>query len=260
MARRKGSDGWSFHDFSPKKDSFGFKSVTGASSTRQLRNPVPFEEKFRPEFNLKDLSVLDNYNYASLWTRWRRGYELFMYANQRYVGLNYSFRYAVNGQAGSGSLEIPGICYMYPATTQDMAMRMTLIRPRDTINLLDYGISIKSVTTYDTENSILAVELSSTFGAPISYMTGEVVSDRFDPNGDEKSIYNNYTVVAVGTLAGGPQEPTPAPVFDTLFLSVTADTSWTVFGNDVLAAPAAMDPTPGDFFTTAMRFGCNCPD
>jgi len=260
MARRKGSDGFSFKDFKPPKESFDFGGVKGASSTSQLNRPLPFKEKFRPEFNLKDLSVLDNYNYASLWTRWRRGYELFMYANQRFVGLNYSFRYSVNGQAGSGSLEIPGICYMYPATTQDMAMRMTLIRPRDTINLLDYGISIKSVTTYDAENNILAVELSSTFGAPVSFMTGEVVSDRFDSNGNEKSIYNNYTVVGVGTLAGGPQEPTPLPVFNSLFLSVTADTSWTVFGNDVLASPAALNPVPGDFFTTAMRFGCNCPD
>ena len=260
MSRKKGSDRWGFGNFAPKKSEFNFNKVKGASSTKQLKNPVPFKEKFRPEFNLKDLSVLDNYNYASLWTRWRRGYELYMYANQRYVGLNYSFRYAVNGQAGSGSLEIPGICYMYPATTQDMAMRMTLIRPRDSFNFLDFGISIKSVTVWDEEKSIIAVELSERFGGPISYFTGEVLSDRFDPNGDEKSIYNNYTVVAVGTLAAGPLVPSPLPIYDTLFLSVTTETSWTVFGTDVLSSPAAMDPVPGDFFTTAMRFGCNCPD
>lgn len=260
MARNKGSDGFSFKDFKPGKSSFGFESVKGASSTNQLGHSAFVRQRFRPEFNLKDLSILDDYNYASLWTRWRRGYELYMYANQRFVGLNYSFRYAVNGQAGSGGVELPGICYMFPSSKQDMAMRLALIRPRDSFNFLDFGISVKNVTVWDEENSVLCVELSERFGGPISYFTGEVLSDRFDSNGNEKSIYNNYTVVGVGTAAGGPLVPSPLPLFNALFISVTKETSWTVFGSDAFAAPAAMDPTPGDFFTTAMRFGCNCPD
>ena len=260
MARKKGSDQWGFRDFQPKQSKFGFGAVRGAQNAYQLANPQPFEQRFRPDFNLKDFSILFDYNYSSLWTRWRRGYELYMYTNQAYVGLNYTFRYAINGQAGSGGVELPGLCWMYPSTGQDMAMRMTVIRPRDSFNFLDFGLSIKSVFVWDAENGVYGVELSQRFGAPVSFFTGEVVQDRFDANGNEKSIYNNYTVVGVGTKASGPAFPSPIPLQDSLFISITKDTSWTVFGTSSLSSPAALNPTPGEFFTTAMRFGCNCPD
>ena len=259
MSRKKGSDNFGFHNFDRKKSDFAFNKIKGESSPTKLARPIPVKERFRPDFNLKDFSVLDDYNYASLWTRWRRGYELYMYSNQAYVGLNYSFRYAVNGQAGSGGVEIPGVLYMYPSTKQDMAMRMTMIRPRDSFNFLDFGLSIKDVFVWDEANSVFGVELSDRFGGPVSYFTGEVLSDRFDANGNEKSIYSNYTVVGVGTRQG-PRVPSPAPIQNTLFVSITKDTSWTVFGDSLLAAPAVQNPLPGEFFTTAMRFGCNCPD
>lgn len=220
---------------------------------------MPWKQKFRPEQLTKETSILFDYNYASMWTRWRRGYELFMYANQALEGINYTFRYAINGQAGSGGTEIPGVCYMYPSTKQDMGMRMTLIRPRDSFNFLDVGIAIKSVSLYDVENQIYEVELSSNFGAPIAFFTGEVVSDRFNPDGTSKNKFNNYTVVGVGVKGVGPNVPNPAPVQNALYLSATPDTSWvTDIGTGFSTPPGP--PTPGDFFSTAMRFGCNCPD
>ena len=257
---KRGGDDFSWGGHQPKKSKFAFKSFEGSSSAHQLSRPEPFKRKFRPDFNLKDFSVLFDYNYASMWTRWRRGYELYQYTNQALTGLNYTFRYAINGQAGSGGVELPGLCYMYPSTDQDAGMRMVFIRPRDSFNFLDFGISIKSVFNYDTTNGIIGVELSSNFGAPISFFTGEVLSDRFAADGTEKTTYNNYTVVAVGTKAGGPAVPSPAPFQDTLFLSVTADTSWTSVEDTSFTAPAVSNPEVGEFFTTAMRFGCNCPD
>jgi len=140
-----------------------------------------------------------------------------MYTNQALVGLNYTFRYAMNGQAGSGGTEIPGLMYMYPSSEQDMGMRMVVVKPRDSINLLDLGLAVKSVFDYDTTNKIIGVELTSNFGAPVSLMTGEVVSDRFEADGTPKTTYNNYTVVAVGTKAGGPAVPEDAATQDTLF-------------------------------------------
>ena len=256
MARKKGSDDFSWGSHQPKKSSFGFKKLEGGSSTHQLSTPMPWRRKFRPDFNLKDFSILFDYNYASLWTRWRRGYELSMYANQAYVGLNYSFRYYTSGVAGTGAA-LPGICYMYPSTEQDMGMRMVAIRPRDSFNFLDFGYAISSVSLY--KPNIYAVQLSSNFGAPISFFTGEVLSDRFNANGTEKTTYNNYTVVGVG--AGlNPLTPTFAPIFNTLFISTDPDNSWSVIDGTTLAAPAKSLPTPGDYFTTEMRFGCNCPD
>lgn len=255
MPRKRGSDDFSYKDFSPKKSKFSFKSIEGASSTSQLGRALPLHRKFRPDFNLKDFSVLFDYNYASMWTRWRRGYELYMYANQAYVGLNYSFRYWTTGTVGVGAA-LPGVCYMYPSTSQDMAMRMVAIRPRDSFNFLDFGYSIKSVT--QTSPTVYAVELSSNFGPPISFFNGEILSDRFNADGTEKTTYNNYTVIGVGN-GTTPLTPGFAPIFNSIFISLDTDNSWTVVDNETLSAPANL-PTPGDYFTTEMRFGCNCPD
>ena len=255
MARRKGSDNFGWKGHQPKKTKFNFQKIDGASSERQLLNPLPFKKKFRPDFNLKDFSILYDYNYASMWTRWRRGYELYMYADQAYVGLNYTFRYYTYGTVGVGAA-LPGACWMYPSMSQDMAMRMVAIRPRDSFNFLDFGYSIKSVTS--TGNNIYAVELSSNFGPPISFFQGEVLSDRFDANGDEKSTYNNYVVIAVGN-GTTPIEPGYAPLFNSIFISLDTDNSWSVVNNETLRTPAAL-PVPGEYFTTEMRFSCNCPD
>jgi hypothetical protein len=254
MAPKRGDDfGWKGHQ--PKKSSFAFDRIQGASNASKLSRPLPFKQKFRPDFNLKDFSILFDYNYASMWTRWRRGYELYMYANQAYVGLNYSFRYFISGTAGVGTA-LPGACYMYPSMSQDMAMRMVAIRPRDSFNFLDFGYSIKSVT--QTSGTIYAVELSSNFGPPISFFTGEVISDRFASDGTEKSTYNNYKVIGVGN-GTNPLVPSFAPIFNSIFISLDTDNSWSVINNETLQAPAGL-PTVGDYFTTEMRFGCNCPD
>ena len=255
MARRKGSDDFSWHSHQPKKSKFGFSSFEGASTRHQLSSPVPLKRKFRPDFNLKDFSILFDYNYASMWTRWRRGYELYMYANQAYVGLNYSFRYWTTGTVGIGAA-LPGICYMYPSMSQDMAMRMVAIRPRDSFNFLDFGYAIKSVTK--TSDTVYAVELSSNFGPPISFFTGEILSDRFNSDGTEKTTYNNYTVIGVGN-GTTPLTPSFAPIFNSLFISIEPSKSWSVINNQTLSVPAAL-PTPGDYLTTEMRFSCNCPD
>lgn len=255
MPRHRGSDDFGYKDFQPKKSKFSFKSIEGASSSSQLGRALPLHRKFRPDFNLKDFSILFDYNYASMWTRWRRGYELYMYANQAYVGLNYSFRYWTTGTVGVGAA-LPGVCYMYPSTSQDMAMRMVAIRPRDSFNFLDFGYSIKTVT--QTSPTVYAVELSSNFGPPISFFTGEILSDRFDANGVEKTTYNNYTVIGVGN-GTTPLTPGFAPIYNSIFISLDTDNSWSVIDNETLSAPAS-PPTPGDYFTTEMRFGCNCPD
>ena len=254
-SRRKGSDDFGWKSYQPKKSDFSFSKFEGASKERQMLNPLPLKRKFRPDFNLKDFSILFDYNYASMWTRWRRGYELFMYADQAYVGLNYSFRYFTTGTAGIGAA-LPGACWMYPSMSQDMAMRMVAIRPRDSFNFLDFGYSIKSVTR--TTGTIYAVELSSNFGPPISFFTGEVISDRFNTLGQEKSTYGNYAVVGVGN-GTTPIEPGFAPVYNSIFISLDTDNSWSVVDGETLKTPAD-PPTVGDFFTTEMRFSCNCPD
>lgn len=228
----------------------------GGSVRGEMSRPLPLHRRFRPPLNTKAESVTSEYNYASLYARWRRGYELAMYSQQAYDGLTYSFKYYIT-TPGVGQF-LPGMCFMYPTTKTDMRMYMVGVRPRDSFNFLDFGFAISEVTQYDSET--IAVKLNTNFGAPISFFTGEVLSNRFNADGTEKTEnYQNYTVVAVGR-DGVKLNPSPFPIFNTLFLGVSKDLSWTVVNSTTLAVPAREDPAVGEYLTTEMRYGCSCPD
>jgi hypothetical protein len=257
VARKKGSDNFNFRDFKANKSVQQPRTIKGSDNTGELLRPLPFKRRFRPAIGTKDFSLHSEYDYTSLWARWRRGYELSMYSQQAYDGLTYSFKYFVSGSPRVGTF-LPGIAFMYPTTRSDMRMWMVGIRPRDSFNFLNFGYSITSVTDYD-ENTY-AVRLSSSFGAPISFFTGEVLSNRFNADGTEKSYgYNNYTVTAVG-INGIPVEPGYTPIFNTLFLSHTAATSWSVVDANTMSVPASGPPAVGEYLTTEMRSQCTCPD
>lgn len=241
-----------------KKDSFSVNKGFVRSDTKaDLNKPVSIRRRFRPALNTKDFSVVSDYNYASLWARWRRGYELAMYGQEAYAGLSYSFKYYISNNPPIGQF-LPGMCFMYPSTKTDMRMHMVAIRPRDSFNFLNFGYAIDSVTQYDA--GTYAVKLNSNFGAPISFFTGEVVSNRFNPNGTEKKFgYNNYTIVAVG-FDNVPLTPSFLPIFNTLFLSFTSTNSWSVVDENTLAVPASGPPSVGEYLSTEMRFQCTCQD
>jgi hypothetical protein len=256
MARKKGSDNFNFKEFKTNKSVEPTKGIKGSDNAGELLRPLPFKRRFRPALNTKDFSVVSDYDYASLWTRWRRGYEMSMYSQQAYDGLTYTFKYYIQNP-GVG-LYLPGMCFMYPTTRADMRMWMVGIRPRDSFNFLDFGYAISSVTQYDS--TTYAVKLNSRFGAPISFFTGEVLSNRFNADGSVKEFgYNNYTVTAVG-FNNVPLEPSYAPIFDTLFLSVADKFSWSVVDANTMSVPATGPPTVGEYLTTEMRAQCTCPD
>lgn len=258
MARKKGSDDFSFKGQRPIESFKPLSHIVGSDNKNQLINSLPFKRRFRPAVNTKDFSVLSDYNYASLWVRWRRGYELSMYTQGAYSGLVYSsFKYYVSGTAGVGGY-IPGIFFVYPTKRADTRMHIVGIRPRDTFNFLDFGISIQSVTQYN--DTTYAVVLSQRFGSPISYFTGEVLSNRFNSDGTAKTYgYNNYTVVAVG-LNGVVTPPSINPDFNTLFLSVAENQSWSVVNSNTIVVPATGPPLVGEFLTTEIRVQCSCQD
>lgn len=258
MSRRKGSDNFNFKNKIGIDSVKQISSIKGSDNPKQLLDPLPFERRFRPAVGTKDFSVISDYNYASLWARWRRGYELSMYTQGASSGLVYSsFKYYVSGTAGLGGY-IPGIFFVYPTTRADTRMHMVGIRPRDTFNFLDFGISVAEVTKYD--ESTYAVKLSQKFGSPISYFHGEVLSNRFNSDGTTKTYgYNNYTVVGVG-LDGVMTTPSINPNFNTLFLSVAAASSWSVVDSNTMAVPATGPPVVGEFLTTEIRVQCSCQD
>jgi len=258
VSRKKGSDSFSFKNQKPLGSFESISNIAGADNKSQLINPLPFERRFRPAVGTKDFSILSDYDYASLWVRWRRGYELSMYAQGSYSGLVYSsFKYYVSGTAGVGGY-IPGLFFVYPTRRADTRMHMVGIRPRDTFNFLDFGISIQSVTQYN--DTTYAVVLSQKFGSPISYFAGEVLSNRFRADGSEKEFgYNNYTVVAVG-FNGVVTTPSINPDFNTLFLSFSENASWSVVDANTIVVPATGPPAVGEFLTTEIRVQCSCQD
>ena len=257
MARKNGSDNFGFNEFKTNKNVEQPKTIRGSDNQGELLRPLPFKRRFRPATGTKDYSLLSEYDYASLWVRWRRGYELAMYSQQAYGGLTYSFKYYPLGTPGVGVF-LPGMCFMYPTTRADMRMWMVGIRPRDSFNFLSFGYAISAVTKYD--DTTYAVQLNTRFGAPISFFTGEVVSNRFNVDGSEKSFgYNNYTITAVG-VNNVPKTPSYAPIFNTLFLSVDPKNSWSVVDANTLAVPATAPPNVGEYLTTEMRAQCTCPD
>jgi hypothetical protein len=252
-----------------RKDDFGFKSfksidsfknvnrVQGPDTKADLNRPLSLERRYRPALNTKDFSVTSDYDYASLWCRWRRGYELAMYGQEAYDGLSYSFKYYISNNPPFGQF-LPGMCFMYPSTRTDMRMHMVAIRPRDSFNFLNFGYQIAAVTQYDGD--IYAVRLNERFGAPISFFAGEVVSNRFNANGTEKQYgYNNYTITGVG-FNGVPKTPSFRPEFNTLFIAVDKERSWSVVDANTLAVPASGLPAVGEYFSTEMRFQCTCQD
>jgi len=256
MARKKGSDNFNFQSFKANKSVEPTKKIKGSDNVGELLRPLPFKRRFRPALNTKDFSLVSEYDYVSLWTRWRRGYELSMYSQQAYEGLAYTFKYYIQNP-GVG-LYLPGMCFMYPTTRADMRMWMVGIRPRDSFNFLDFGYAISSVTQYDS--TTYAVRLNSRFGAPVSFFTGEVLSNRFNADGSVKLFgYNNYTVTAVG-FNNVPLDPGYAPIFDTLFLSVAQQYSWSVVDANTMSVPATGPPAVGEYLTTEMRAQCTCPD
>ena len=147
MGRHKGSDNFNFKSFKGSEPVKDFKKVFGTDNKAQLLQPLPFKRRFRPATGTKDFSVQSDYDYASLWVRWRRGYELAMYSQQAYDGLVYSFKYYLTGSPPFGVF-LPGIAFMYPSTRADMRMWMVGIRPRDSFKFIDFGYAVESVTDY----------------------------------------------------------------------------------------------------------------
>lgn len=257
MARKKGSDNFGFRSYEGAKPVDQPRTIRGSDNTGELLRPLPFKRRFRPATGTKNYSLLSDYDYASLWVRWRRGYELAMYSQQAYDGLTYSFKFFPQGVPGTGVF-VPGACFMYPTTRSDMRMWMVGVRPRDSFNFLNFGYAVSSVTKYD--DTTYAVQLNTRFGAPISFFKGEVLSNRFNADGSEKTYgYNNYTVTAIG-INNVPATPGFAPIFNTLFLSVSRENSWSVVDENTLAIPASGPPAIGEYLTTEMRAQCTCPD
>jgi hypothetical protein len=234
------------------------RAFSGADSAYQLSRPMPFRQRFRPAVGTKDFSVLSDYDYASLWSRWRRGYELSMYTQQAYQGYENSYKYFYTNVINVGPY-IPGYLFMYPTTRNDERMWSVFIQPQGSFNFKDFGLSVVSVIDYS--DTVYAVKLSGTFGLPVSAFKGEVLANKIDAGGNTKLFgFGNYTVVGIGFDNVLDNNVNFTSLYNTLFLSHAESNSWEVVDANTLRVPAANPPGIGEFFTTELKAQCTCPD
>jgi len=258
VAKRSSGDSFSFKNYDAAKKIEHSKRFTGGDTAHQLSHPMPFKRRFRPAVGTKDFSVLSDYDYASLWSRWRRGYELSMYAQQVYKGIEYAYKYYYTNVIGVGPY-IPGLTFLYPTTRTDERMWTTYVQPQGSFNFKDFGLFITSVTDYTDE--IYAVKLSGNFGLPISAFKGEVLANRIDSSGNQKLYgFSNYAVVGIGLDGTLVNNVDYSALYNTLFLSHSQTLSWEVVDANTMRVPASGPPSVGEYLTTELKAQCNCPD
>ncbi len=258
MPKKSNGDNFSLKRSRGEKPIPKVPKFTGADTPHQLSQPMPFKRRFRPVVGTKNFSLLSEYDYASLWSRWRRGYELSMYAQQAYKGVNYSFKYFYSGTAGIGSYS-PGYVYLYPTTRTDDRMWSVIIQPEKNISFKDFSLSIASVTNYS--DTVYAVQFSDNFGLPFSQLHGDTLANKFTAGGVEKVTgYNNYTVIGVGNNGVLEANPDYTQYFNTLFLDHSQANSWEVVDSKTLKVPASGPPAVGEFLCTNFKAQCTCPD
>ncbi len=246
---------------------FGFRGIRkppktggyfGADSKKQLERPLTDERQFRLPTGSKEFGLRSEYDYTSLWARWRRGYAYYNYGQQTFKGIEYSFQYYYSGVSLIGP-SIPGYLFMYPTVKNDNRMWGVFIRPRNTFNFLDYNLPIVFVGDYDANT--YEVRFSSFFNLPITSFVGEVLSNRYSSDQEERlSGFNNYTVVGLGV--DGVLDPNPdyTANYNTIFLGHTESNSWAVVTPTTLAVPASGPPVVGEYLTTELQAQCSCPD
>ena len=266
MSRRKGSDKFGFSDYKSTKGINPVGGIAGANNASSLKYPQPVKYRFRPPLNSKNFSEVSNYNYASLWSRWRRGYELSMWADTGYTGRVSSAKVYVGGGTPDAGTFVGSALFEYPTTRTDAKAWVAGIRPRDSYNFYRLGNPIVSSTPIFRDGKLVyAVVLQRNFGPPVTFFQGEVMLDRIQPNGlAEPTNYGAYTVVGVGIdgvfyfeYPTGPEGF--LPIYNTLFLSGDKTDSWQYLPN-ALAIPALQAPRVGNYLSTEMRSQCTCPD
>jgi len=148
FSRSKGSP------FGGKQDK-KFSSLTtfkGTNKKAALENP--FDPSLSPEIE----SEIRFYNHDSLWTRWRRGYELYSItqsalgstATERPFRGDYRLYFSFQQYPG---IFVPARLFTYPSTNQDIGEQLVGMRDTNSFTFYDYGLPIDSVRYLGIENT-----------------------------------------------------------------------------------------------------------
>lgn len=153
------------------------------------KKPKPFVPRafnFEPDSNEFD-SETRFYNRDALWTRWRRGYDLYN-ITQTYLGSNSrernkrgDFRMYMSFQQFPGVF-IPARIFTFPSSSVEQGEHIVGIRDANSVNLYNFGLPIDSVRylgsavtgTYSQSGTTLTVSL-----ADHGFRVGESVAHVF---------------------------------------------------------------------------------
>lgn len=213
MPRRKQSFGGSF-DASFK----GFDDKK-KSKKYDLGDSDPY--KFTPD----DYSITSRirfYDHDSLWSRWRRGYDLYA-ITQSYLGSNATerntrgdFRMYVAFQQFPGVF-IPARIFTFPSSNPEIGEQMVAVRDTNSFSFYNFGLPIQSVryltapraATYSQVGTTITVTLEEHGFFPgdsvfLSFTSGAGVNDTLTITSKTLNTFT-CTAVAAVTTAGNVQ-------------------------------------------------------
>lgn len=138
---------------------FGGKLDKKFSSLTKFSGPdkrAEIENPFDPSLTPDTKSGIQFYNDDSLWTRWRRGYELYSITQsalgasdvERSVKGDYRLYFSFQQYPG---IFVPARLFTYPSTNQDLGEQLVGMRDTNSFTFYDYGLPILSVRYLGTQ-------------------------------------------------------------------------------------------------------------
>ena len=202
--------------------SFGFKKFEDKSNFEFKNNFKSFENKPKEPsvyprgsdgYALE--SEIKFYNHDSLWTRWRRGYELYTII-QNLLGSKFKerdtrgdYRLFFTFQQFPGVF-IPARIFTFPSTNQELGEHIVGMRDTDGFSFYEFGLPILAVrflapsveATYSQSGTTLVVTKSDHGLFPgddvfLDFSTGSAVDDTLTI---QSKTQNTFTVTTSGAL------------------------------------------------------------
>ena len=162
-------------------------------------------------------SEVDFYNHDSLWSRWRRGYELYLTtqsmmgstASERGVRGDYRLYFTFQQFPG---VFIPARIYIYPSTKEDLGERIVGMRDTDAFSFYDQGLPILGVrylgnvvnSTYNQSGTTLVVAKQDHGFFPgenvfLDFQTGAAVDETLTITSTTQNTFTVTTTNAANT-------------------------------------------------------------
>ncbi len=209
----------------------------GKDKRAEIENP------FDPSLKSETESEIRFYNHDSLWTRWRRGYELYSITQsalgsndiERRVRGDYRLYFSFQQYPG---IFVPARLFTYPSTNQDIGEQLVGMRDTNSFTFYDYGLPILGVR-------YLAASISATYVQNGTAITVTKSDHGLFPGDNVSLVFSSGAAVnATLTITDKTQNT----------FTVTATSPLTTSGDVVYALSTTFDDPRWRFIRVALRF------